>query len=183
VRQEADRHLLRCKLSGIKPLFKHCEAAYKGELDREGATIPVAAQGSPAAPAVMYGRVTSATLAARGGPGLEHPVIDQFKQGVKLRIVERDPTGWLKVETLDGKSVWVFESYVKRDPALDPVGQDKASAIRQPVPSRPDVNSGSRPAAGGAIADRLRALDALRAQGLISGPEYQQKRREILSGL
>jgi hypothetical protein len=52
-----------------------------------------------------------------------------------------------------------------------------------PAPASPAAAAGDRDDAGGAIADALATLEALRARGLVTESEYAEKRREILARL
>jgi hypothetical protein len=95
--------------------------------------------------------------------------------------------------TLSGRALWCTQrSKTDRAAALSAgatsaPAQAVASTSTEPAPSSPTQPAASAPAASnGAPANpeqRFRTIDELRAKGLISEDEYQQRRKAILQSL
>jgi hypothetical protein len=58
-----------------------------------------------------------------------------------------------------------------------------AAEVMVTAPSGAGMLMGNRPSGGGDATERMRHLNALLAQGLISREEFERKRREVLGGL
>lgn len=179
--------LARCKLEAMKHVFKLCAKAKQGKFQRIPPLPPqaVMAAGAPSLSSLLkLVRVTSDTLNARGGPNTGHSVVRVFKRGATLVVV--DSLGkWYRIRDPAGRSVWVanwltspIRSEIRPRPAtliVTPPGVAPPTvappSVALPSPTQFD------PAA------RLRRLQTLHDQGLITAEEYAAKRAEILSSL
>lgn len=136
-------------------------------------TTPVAIEPNEVFPARMVGL----SYRADGVLKLERAGCKTHTQRVDDAVIAKDI--FVKLECQPGAATSEAPPRNQQAPA--------ARAVTPPPPAAPETrtqNQPKKPASGGDVyAERLRRIENLRKQGLISEAEYQELRRKILSEL
>lgn len=112
-----------------------------------------AAPAAPAADEFATTRITAATLNARGGPGLDFPIVDKLARGDVFDVVGRNAAGsWLRLilpDAADGYG-WINTKYgVLSVPANEIPVDESVSQASEPAVSKPAAQPAALPAAAG----------------------------------
>ena len=115
------------------------------------------AQPVQAAPAPPFAVVAVPTLNVRAAPSTNAPVVGQIAKGERVTVLGRNGEGtWLRIESADGDSGWVFAELTLPSVPLtalsvyQPVSQAAASSAESQGPSQPVAyrpNQAAAPAA------------------------------------
>jgi uncharacterized protein YraI len=108
---------------------------------KDTAAAPVAAPAAPAADEFATTRITAATLNARGGPGLDFPIVDKLARGDVFDVVGRNAAGsWIRLilpDAADGYG-WINTKYgVLSVPANEIPVDESTSETSEPAVSKP----------------------------------------------
>lgn len=190
-KNQVDLLMVQCKLAGINPLYKNCKAASKGEGDAPVMPVMMASMPSQTQAAVQerfvpitpYVRVRSNKLNMRGGAGTGHSVVGSLSGGTPLWVVDRDGD-WLRIQGPKGQAGWIAGWLVDGDESMD---SDAFEKLRQTLVA-PQSSAGATVAGAGTAdpnspAARLKRLENLYKQDLITEEEYLAKRQKIIDEL
>ena len=79
--------------------------------------FPLLAPSSVGAQATNY-ITDSLRLEARSGPSTGHRIVRMLRTGTEVRVLERSPEGYTKIQTDDGAQVWILNRYLRADPPV-----------------------------------------------------------------
>lgn len=134
-------------------------------------------------------RTSSSRLNVRSGPGTSHPVMFSVTRNDPMLVLGRSGD-WIQVKDSQQRTGWTAGWLTYVDSNAD-ASQFAAPATEVAAPStaastpeaKPAVQTPPTSAPGQDVATRLKRLDNLRAQGVISDEEHATLRQKILSEL
>jgi hypothetical protein len=146
----------------------------------QGCSVPVNLRSQPPGATVLANGKAIGTTPMRIDPDRFFP---QERKGLGWY---RDGTLTLERPGCTPKTMAVDNTLLKRSLTVDLECRPDAPVVTTPNAASsqaPAANRSSRVPAAGGTAERLRELDGLRRQGLITAEEYQSIRRRILEQL
>lgn len=87
-------------------------------------------------------------LNVRSGPGTKFGLVGKLYNGIRVEVLERDPSNWAYVRTPAGYRVWAYGAYLA---PIAPSGPEKPQEPSSPVPAIPTPPAPVPPAAPPAL--------------------------------
>jgi len=136
----------------------------------------------------MVARVSSSRLNVRSGPGSSHGVLYSLRQSEPVLVLNRS-NDWIQIKDQQQRTGWTAAWLTYPDNTVSPeifegstAAAPKPAVARQaPTPTAAGASSTQDPLNDPMV--RLKRIDNLRKQNILSEEEYQTLRKKILSEL